>query len=242
MSTDIEAVEGAIIVRPDDSGKWKRVETPVGFSTEAFKGAVSSFDTAFRQLGRTPSVDQLFKLWPRIPRKTYSGLLKTEEFAQALRYRGIELEENAGLSLEQQSVLLKLADPYDRRSLAAKLKELSVPMPRYQAWLKQPLFREHLESRSVENYTEALPALRNTLLSKAEAGERWALELVFAKTGEYSPAQQEVDSARTIVLKVVEAVIRHVKDADTRKAILADVALYAGTVGAIDQGRKQLEG
>jgi hypothetical protein len=242
MGIDIEKVDGGIIVRPDDTGKWKRVATPVGFSTEAFKGAVVTFDTVFRKIGRTPSVDQLYTTWPRIPKKTYSGLLKTDEFAQALRYRGIELEENAGLSLEQQTVLLKLADPLDRRSLSVKLKELGVPMPRYQAWLKQPLFREHYEQQSIDNYAEALPAIRSRLIEKAESGERWATELIFAKTGEYNPAQQEVESARAIVLKVVEAVIRHVRDADTRKAILADVALYASTVGSIEQGRRQLEG
>ena len=61
--------------------------------------------------------------------------------------------------------------------------------------------------------------------------------MVFAMTGEWNPQQQHFDDAKTIILKIVEAIIRHVKDASTREAILADVSMYAGTLSAVGQQR-----
>jgi hypothetical protein len=142
--------------------------------------------------------------------------------------------------MEQQTVLLKLADPFDRRGLAGKLKDLGVPMPRFQAWLKQPLFTELYNQHTKNNYEEALPAIRQRLIGNAEAGDQRAIELVFAMTGEWNPNQQHLEDARTIVLKVVEAIIRHVKDAKTREAILSDVSMYAGTLASMNQ-QKTLE-
>jgi hypothetical protein len=59
--------------------------------------------------------------------------------------------------------------------------------------------------------------------------------MVFAMTGEWNPQQQHLEDARTIVLKVVEAIIRHVKDVKTREAILSDVSMYAGTLTSMNQ-------
>jgi hypothetical protein len=59
-------------------------------------------------------------------------------------------------------------------------------------------------------------------------------------TGEWNPAQQNLDDAKTIILKIVEAIIRHVKDASVREAILADVSMYAGTLSAVGS-QKTLE-
>ena len=173
-------------------------------------------------------------------RKIISGILGTLEFREALHHRGIQWDAKDGSSMEQQTVLLKLSDPFDRRGLASKLKDLGVPMPRFQAWLKQPLYNELYNQHTKANYEEALPAIRQRLIGNAEAGDQRAIELVFAMTGEWNPQQQHLEDARTIVLKVVEAIIKHVKDVKTREAILSDVSLYAGTLSSMNQ-QKTLE-
>lgn len=185
--------------------------------------------------GKRPSVDEVHELWPKLSKKTISGIVGTLEFGEALSHRGIHWDPKDGLSMEQQTVLLKLSDPFDRRGLASKLKDLGVPMPRFQAWLKQPLYSELYNQHTKNNYEEALPAIRQRLIGNAEAGDQRAIELVFAMTGEWNPNQQHLEDARTIVLKVVEAIIKHVKDVKTREAILSDVSLYAGTLASMNQ-------
>lgn len=232
----IDYHEGTVSVR-DGDGRFQPVKTPAGFTDMAFRNAVATYDTCYRIQGRLPTVTQVHKMWPKIPVQTYSALFMTEEFQQALRYRGIEWDVDSGLSIEQSMVILKLSDPYDRRSISVKLKELKVPMPRYQAWLKQPLFYEALNQNSKNAYQEALPILRNRLISEAETGKMQALELVFAITGEWDPNARQVEDAKTVVMALVEAVISHVKDPDIRKAIFADVQGHAITLAAVSQQR-----
>lgn len=232
MAVDVDTFDGGIVVR-DPNGAFQPVTTPAGFTDLAFRNAVAAFDSAYRTLGRLPSVDDVFTVWPKVPKVTYSTLFLTDEFKQALRYRGVEWDPDSGLTLEQNMVLLKLTDPTDRRSTSAKLKELGVPMPRYQAWLKQPLFLGSYRKRSEEGLSEAIPMVLNRLIGNAEASDQRAIEKVLEITGRWNPAAQEVENARTIVIKVMEAVVKHVTDPDIRRAIMADVTVAAGTLGAM---------
>jgi hypothetical protein len=236
---EFEQIEGGVVVHlPNDT--TRNIPTPQGFTDTAFRGTLAAFHTAYLRNGHIPSVDDIHELWPKLSKKIISGILGTLEFRGALRYRGIQWDPKDGLSMEQQTVLLKLSDPFDRRGLASKLKDLGVPMPKFQAWLKQPLFNELYNQHTKANYEEALPAIRQRLIGNAEAGDQRAIELVFAMTGEWNPNQQHLEDARTIVLKVVEAIIKHVKDVKTREAILSDVSMYAGTLASMNQ-QKTLE-
>jgi hypothetical protein len=236
---EFEQFEGGVAVQAPD-GKTLHIPTPEGYTDTAFRGTLAAFHTAYLRNGHIPSVDDIHQLWPKLSKKIISGIISTLEFRRALVHRGIQWDPKDGLSMEQQTVLLKLSDPFDRRGLASKLKDLGVPMPRFQAWLKQPLFMSLYNQHTKANYEEALPAIRQRLVGNAEAGDQRAIEMVFAMTGEWNPQQQHLEDARTIVLKVVEAIIRHVKDVKTREAILSDVSMYAGTLTSMNQ-QKTLE-
>lgn len=227
--SEIDVYEGGITVANSD-GKFRQVATPNGFTDIAFRNVVMAFDTAYRVNGKVPSVEDIHMLWPRIPKTTISGILLTDEFKKALDHRGVVWDPENGLTMEQQTTLLKLSNPFDKRSLAVKLKELGVAMPKFQGWLKQPLFFEVYNKYSQNAYKEALPALRNRLISNAENGDHKAIELVFAITNEWNPAQQSLEDARVVIMKIVEAITTHVKDPETRKAILTDISLYATTI------------
>ena len=238
-NNDFEQYDGGVAVYLP-GGDIEHVATPEGFTDSAFRGTLAAFDTAFRRSGAKPTVDDIHQLWPKLPKKTIAGILGTLEFRTALSHRGIQWDPKDGLSIEQQTILLKLADPFDRRGLSAKLKDFGVPMARFQAWMKQSLFAEMMNKQTRDNYMEALPVIRQRLIGNAEAGDQRAIELIFAMTGEWNPQQQHLDDAKTIVLKVVEAIITHVKDKTTREAILSDVSMYAGTLSSIGQ-QKTLE-
>lgn len=234
MTDEIEAYNGGIEVK-SPAGKFKQIATPAGFTDAAFRNAVTAFDTMYRVNGAVPTVDDVNK-FANLDKKKLSALLLTDEFKQALEYRGIQYDpERNGLTMEQQTALLKLSDPFDKRALSTKLKELGIPMPRFQAWLKQPLFFQIYNKYSQDAYREALPALRNRLISNAESGDYKSLELVFAITNEWNPAQQSLEDARIVIMKIVEAITTHVKDPDVRKAILTDISLYATTISEVGQ-------
>lgn len=239
MGSEVEVADGGLSIRHPD-GRFQRVKTPFGFTDSAFRGAVAAFDTAFRLNGVYPTVEDIYKLWKGLSKKALATLFLTDEFKKALQYRGIDWDSDSGLSTEQQMVLLKLSDPFDKRSLAVKLREMSIPMPTFQNWQKNPLFQQAYEQNSIANYKDALPAIRNRVIGQAEAGERWATELIFAKTGEWDPSRREIENASMVIQALVEAIVRRVPDAEVRKAIMADVGLSAATLQAM-KGPQPLE-
>lgn len=226
--------DGGISVRKPQGG-YKPVKTPLGFTDLQFRNAVAATYTLYRQNGVIPSVAEVFRYHPAIPTPTYSALFLTPEFRQALEYRGVVWEEKSGISLEQNSVLIKMADFSDRRSLGVKLRELGVPMARYQAWLKHPLFRKAVNDLAESNLQDAVAPALTALAGKAAAGEDNAIKAVLEMTGRWNPSAQSLEDARTVVMALVEAITKHVKDPDTRKAIMADTALTAGTLIALEQ-------
>lgn len=226
--SDIEIGDDGLVIRRRSEG-FVRVPTPVGFTTLAFRNTVAAIQTWFLAKGALPSVDDLYSMWPKIPKDTYAGLMLTVELRDALAYRGIPWTSDSGLSIEQQTALLKLADPQDRRSLATRLRELGVSQPKYQSWLKQPLFRAQLDKRTKDLYADYLPEVLATLVGKAIAGDNPSIDKVLAITGEWDPNAREIQNAREVVLKVMDAVVKRVQDVELRKVILADV--QAAVVG-----------
>lgn len=232
MPSYFEAGDGQILVRPL-KGAFRPVPAPEGITPEQFRNAVAACYTFYRRTGRLPSVTELHASWPAISTKTYSSLATTAEWRQALEYRGITWDEKAGLSLEQRSVLIKLADVSDRRGLGIKLKELGVPMARYQAWLKHPLFREQVNAAAEQVLEEAIAPSLTAFATAAANGDLNAARFVLEVTGRWNPNQQSLEDARIVVNTMVESIIKHVKDPEARESIMSDVRLARAAHQAI---------
>lgn len=214
--------DGTLRVQSAEGG-FQRIKTPTGFTDTVFRNIVAAFDTLYRLNGKTPSVTEIQALWSKVPVKTISALLVTDEFKQALEYRGIAVDENMGLSLEQSMALLALTNFSDSRSTAAKMRELGIPMARYQAWMKHPLFKEHYRIRTESQFAGADSLALNQLMSNMEKGDQRAIEKVLEITGRWNPQQQQIIEVRQILLLVVEAIVKNVHDPEMRTAILADI-------------------
>jgi hypothetical protein len=214
--------DGTVRVR-DHEGSINPVRTPDGFTDLVFRTVIAACDTLYRLNGRFPTVDDIARIAPKVSKRTISELLTKPELDEALQYRGVTRDTDAGLSLEQQSALLLLTDPMDSRTTQQKMKAMRVPMARYDAWMKQPLFasmyRERVESRfGEEGINVALKALQN----KAELGDVQAASKVLEITGRYNPQQQQLEDVKTILVRMVESVVKHA-DPETRKKILEDL-------------------
>lgn len=241
MATEIELdTEYDELIVKDRDGEIHPIPVPSGFSGAAFRDAVATVYTLFIQTGKIPSVTECNKLWPKIPAKTFSALWVTPEFQQALEYRGVTLDENAGLSLEQQMALIKVTDPTDRRSLSAKLKELKIPSGRWQAWLRHPLFKQMYVQRTENAFTEAIQPTMMSIAGAAMNGDLQAGKLVLAITGRYRENDQAQQDAKEVIMAVLEAVIAHTPDPAVKSAILADI--QAKVVGYDITHRQELNG
>lgn len=214
--------DGTLTVR-DPMGNYRPVETPDGFTDFAFRTIVAAVDTHYRQYGKLPDATETQRIATSYTTKVISSLMMTDEFKLALGYRGVEWKVDSGLSLQQSMALLKLCDWTDSRSTSVKLKELGIPMARYQAWMKQPLFAESYRARTEDALGDAVPLALQKLLGNVEKSDQRAIEKVLEITGRWNPAQQQIEDVRLFVIRCMEAIVKHVPDPVVRQAIMADI-------------------
>lgn len=222
MARSFELSDDSVMVVHDD-GRVRPSPLPEGVDPVVFRDALATVDMLYRREGVFPSVEEAFKLWPKITKKTYSRIYATSEFRDALSLRGISMDKDAGLSPEQSMALLLLSDPTDRRTTATKLRQLGISMPKYQAWMRQPLFAQSLRSRSEQNLGDSIPTALNRLAGNVEAGDQRAIEKLLEITGRYNPASAELANARQVILTLIEIILKHVQDTDTKRAIMTEL-------------------
>lgn len=209
----------------------ERLEVPEGVSRAAFRGVLLAYAEEFNHLGMVPTLKQVYDAWPRVPQKTMAVIIGSPEFEVGCQLMGVPIDRLGGLSQEQIACLAILATP-DGRTIPVKLRSIGVPFQRYVNWRKQPLFRQRFEQMTMDGWYDRLPEIRDAVQMKAMQGNLDAAKLVFAKTGEYDPAAQAVEDARTLVLKVMESVMKHVRDVDEREAIMEDIRAYGVAVSS----------
>lgn len=241
MSRSFETEDGEIVVIHED-GRVRRSPIPDGVSPDKFRSILAAVDTLYRRAGVFPTVEEVFKSWPSIPKKTYSQVFATSEFRQAVELRGISLKPDAGLTEEQSLAILHLSNP-DGKSVQSKLKQLGISMPKYQAWMRSDLFASTLRQRSEQNLGDSIPTALNQLVANADKGDQRAIEKLLEISGRYNPSQIEAENARQVVLVMVEAVLKHVSSKTEKDAILGEVESamhkFAITSGTIAIGESQ---
>lgn len=221
MGSSFETDGGEVVVIHTD-GRVRRSPIPDGFDRETFRNILAAVDVLFRRNGVFPTVEETYKSWPKIAKKTYSRAFATSEFKQALELRGISTEPMPGLSPEQAHAVLLLSLP-DGKTLQSKLKQLGISHAKYTAWMRQPLFAETLRNRAEQNLGDSVSIALNRLVDNADRGDQRAIEKVLEISGRYNPNQIEQQNAKQVVLIMVEAVLKHVSSPDEKKAILAEV-------------------
>lgn len=218
----MHADEIRVVGRTD--GAVRPISVPEGVTKGLFFRIVSTYDTLFRAKGVRPDVPQVMKA-ANASRKVVSKVISTEEFAEAMKLRGIGFIAENGLSPQQSAVLNVLEDFSDGRTLSAKLKSAGVQRVQFNAWLKDPLFRDLYEQRVESHLRDAHLSALGTIMSAAENGDVKAAEKVLEINGRYNPQNVELQNARAVVQALVEAIQRHVTDPEVVQAIIAEVSL-----------------
>lgn len=218
---DIETSGRELIIKHD--GRVRRSPVPDGFSPAMFRHLIAAVDLLYRRNGAIPTINDVMTLWPEFEKATISRAWATEEFKVALSYRGIELDIRQGLTAEQLYAIQLLSDPSDRRTNKARLETVGIPIGKYRAWMRNPVFHRALAEASEQNLGDGVSTALNRLLAAADAGEAWAVNKVLEISGRWDPAQKEQQNARTVVMLMMEVLQTKVKDKELLKEILDEV-------------------
>lgn len=161
----------------------------------------------------------------------YRKSLNDTVFLDALESRGIStkgLRESSGpngvlteLQLAAANVMLDLRD---NRSQKKKLQDFGIPTQKWEAWLRDPAFQAYLRQRAENILGDNLHESHLALVDRVRSGDINAIKYFNEITGRYTPRSDNQIDVNVVLLRVLEAIQRHVKDPHTLEAIGNDLS------------------
>lgn len=212
------------IPSPVGNRHYVGLRIPKGHSERIFRNVIGAAYTAWvGNRGVLPSVDDIHRYYPEVAKRKISAILATEEFAEAIRNRGLPWDAGnyrAGLTAAQQFAISIITNPTDKRNLKAKLASAGVTYAQYRAWLKDPLFNRYLNTVTEGMLSEHTGDLHTALMNRALNGDLNAIKYVYELNGRFDPASRQMADVTVLVERIIEIVMRNVSD----PVVLAKIA------------------
>lgn len=144
-----------------------------------------------------------------------------EKLESNLAARGIINRTNRRLSPEQLTAINLVVNFIDKRPLDKKLEAVGVSPTKWQGWLRDQTFAEHLRYMTDEMLEVNMPAINNGLLYAAQNGSVRAAQFAYEVTGKYKK-DSPIANIQLLIIQIIEVIQKYVKEPDTLRAISAD--------------------
>ena len=171
-----------------------------------------------------------------LPAALYNKCVGSPEFRTALLARGINLSSlqpiegesqfmgGKALTERQLTVANVMLDLHDQKSQKKKLQELGVSSGEYTSWLRDPSFQNYLRIRAEHVLGDNQHEANFSLVDRVRTGDVNAIKYFNELTGYYRPNQTSQVDVKLILVKVMEAIQRHVSN-PTEQELIADELL-----------------
>lgn len=184
---------------------------------------VTFLDQHYQLSGELLTAERAFKEFG-IPVGQFKAALDNTEVREALVERGIIFERferddwtKESLTPMQLMVANQLLDLTDTRTNKKKLQDLGVSTLQYNAWLKDPVFKNYMHKRAEQMIGDNKHEADAALLDKIRSGDLKAIAYYNEWTGRFvqqrGPANQ-VDVGM-LVIRVLEIIEEEVEDPET---------------------------
>ena len=146
--------------------------------------------------------DRIRKLWER------------EDFKTAVRVRGVDtrVSPTGILTAEQLMLANTLLDFSDTRSHKKKLQDLGISSQTYQGWLRDPAFQGYMVQRAENLLPDVTAEAHLALVDNVRRGDLGSIKLYYEMTGRWSSKTVGELNVEFLLMKVLEAVQKHVSD------------------------------
>lgn len=178
-------------------------------------GAVLSAEAAHEQYG--------------IPKEFVTKALTDAEFLSSLEKLGVVFRkegdwQSVGLTPLQLRVANSLLDLTDSRTEKKKLQDLEVSTQQYQAWMKDPVFKEYLHTRADQLLGDAKHEVQQALRDRTRAGDLKAIEYYNEMLGIYTRPRSNSygingNDVSTILVQIIAIIDEEVPDTETKLRI-----------------------
>lgn len=141
-------------------------------------------------------------------------------YLNCLKDRGISHEPKYFTETQVAAISL-ITNIYDQRPNAAKLAAIGVTPEMYNGWMQNPAFKDELTRRAEEIMDNVFPDAQAALAKQVRNGNINALKFYYEITGRAN--SPETINLKLTVVKLIEAVQKHVKDPALLAAIAGEI-------------------
>lgn len=159
-------------------------------------------------------------------------ILDSPLLIRSLEFRGIvhpSFERNSTtlLTREQQAVIAALNNSRDNRSDVKKLSDLGVSARQFSGWMHSKRFTEHMRDSAENVLANSIADGHNALIRGVRKGDTNAIKLFFELTGRYNPAFENQVNLQDFMIKVIEAIQKHVRDPLVLQALAGELQMIS---------------
>lgn len=186
--------------------------------------AINFIEQTWLFSGEWPSIKEILAR-PGLARFSLSDALADPIFVSALNNRGVDIPnlvksssvektQSSDLTPAQVACIMSLTNFHDRRSQAAKLKDLGISSTQYRGWIKNKSFKNFLHNASTTNFEDSLDHAHAGLMTAVDKGDVNAIKFYLEMTGRYNSAQDnpEIQNLKIVMAKLFEAIQRVITD------------------------------
>jgi hypothetical protein len=122
---------------------------------------------------------------------------------------------------EQVAAISLITNVYDTRPNHAKLAAIGVTPEQYNGWMQNPEFKNELQRRAEDILDNIFPEAQAALSKKVMSGDVNALKFYYEITGR--AASPDAINLKLTMMKIIEAIQKHVKDPVILSAIASEI-------------------
>lgn len=187
---------------------------PVKVDTELL---VAFIEQHYNLTGEILSADKAYEDYG-IPVGAYKEIFEDENTKKFLQAKGIVFERLGddwtakSLTPKQLMVANMLLDLTDSRSEKKKLQDCEVPTATYNTWLKDPVFKQYIQTRSRQMIGDNEHQVDLALLDRIRAGDLKAIQYYHEWQGIFTPQRANAANVdvQNIIVKIIEIITEEV--------------------------------
>jgi hypothetical protein len=136
------------------------------------------------------------------------------------------------LDVRQVAAISLITNFSDRRSIPAKCAALNITEEELNGWYADPLFKAELAERTDAVMSNSFPEVQASLIRQIQKGNFPAIKFYYEITGRAQTPEQI--NLKVAILKLQEAVQKHVKDPEVLSAIANELRISQVVQGELE--------
>jgi hypothetical protein len=151
----------------------------------------------------------------------------SSKFQKSLESRGIASTKNPNLTLRQETFLQAYLNPLNLKTPQVLAKQMKISMIELDGWLRQKEFAKAMSAKAQDNLEKYLPMADQALGQLVQQGDMKAITFLNQLTGRFDASKQNSIDIVSVMMKVQDVILRHVRDPEVKRNIARELIAIA---------------